>query len=67
MSKDKNDKQISEEFEEELVKMLEEKELKMCEFLNTYMSGSERYRIGEDIIRNMPNAADIAHIKIKFI
>lgn len=56
-----------EELEQKILEMLEVKELEMCKFLNTYMSDSERYRIGEDIIRNMPNAADIAHIKIELI
>jgi hypothetical protein len=50
-----------------IVDMLEKKELEMCEFLNKYMSQDERNRIGEDIVRIMPNCADIAKIKIKLI
>ena len=50
-----------------IVDMLEKKELEMCEFLNIYMSDEERNRIGEDIIRIMPNFADISKIKIELI
>jgi hypothetical protein len=50
-----------------IVKMLEDKEQEMVEFLNKYMSQEERNRIGEDIVRIMPNIADLAHIEVKRI
>jgi hypothetical protein len=56
-----------EKYNKLIVDMLEKKELEMCEFLNKYMSQDERDRIGEDIVRLMPNCADIAKIKIKLI
>jgi len=56
-----------EKYNKLIVDMLEKKELEMCEFLNRYMSQDERNRIGEDIVRIMPNCADIAKIKIELI
>lgn len=47
--------------------MLEKKELEMCVFLNRYMSQEERNRIGEDIVRIMPNKGDIAMIKMEIL
>ena len=50
-----------------LEKMLKDKEQEMCDFLNRYLSDSERVRIGEDIVRIMPNKGDIAKIKLDIL
>ncbi len=52
------------ELEEEILIMLERKQKEMCEFLNEYMTQKERNRIGEDIVRIMPNKGDVAMIKM---
>ena len=52
------------ELEEEILIMLERKQKEMCEFLNEYMTQKERNRIGEYIVRIMPNKGDVAMIKM---
>ena len=54
-------------FDTLLEKMLKDKEQEMCDFLNRYLSDSERVRIGEDIVRIMPNKGDIAKIKLDIL
>jgi hypothetical protein len=50
-----------------IISLLESKEQEMVEFLNRYLSKSERTRIGEDIVRIMPNKGDIAKIKLDIL
>lgn len=48
----------------QIIEMLEAKQKEMIDFLNQHLSDADRQRIGEDIIRIMPNAGDIAKIQI---
>jgi hypothetical protein len=55
---------IMEEYDLQIIKMLEEKQKEMIDFIAIYMSLEERNRIGHDIIDIMPSRADIATIKL---
>jgi hypothetical protein len=56
-----------EKYNKLILEMLDKKTLEMCEFLNKYMTQDERNRIGEDIVRIMPNKGDIAMIKMDIL
>ena len=56
-----------EKYNKLILELLDKKELEMCEFLNKYMTQDERNRMGEDIVRIMPNKGDIAMIKMKIL
>lgn len=56
-----------EKYNKLILEMLDKKTLEMCEFLNKYMTQDERNRIGEDIVRIMPNKGDIAMIKMEIL
>ena len=58
---------IPKEIENLINEMLDKKELEMCNFLNAHLSDLDRRRIGEDIIRIMPNRGDIAQIQITLL
>lgn len=58
---------IKEETYNEILNMLKRKETEMVKFLNRYMSDHDRQRIGEDIIRIMPNGGDLANIQMKLL
>jgi hypothetical protein len=55
------------QYDEEICKMLKEKEEEMIEFINNYMSKKDINRIGDDIVRIMPCRGDIAKIKLDLI
>lgn len=52
------------DYDEQICKMLKDKEDEMIEFLKKYLSQKEMDRIGDDIIRIMPCRGDVAKIKL---
>lgn len=58
---------IIKELEQEILVLLEKKQEEMCDFLNKYMTLEERNRIGDDIVRIMPNKGDVSMIKMKLM
>jgi hypothetical protein len=55
------------EYDEKICQMLKDKEKEMTDFINQYLSKKDINRIGEDIIRIMPQRGDIAKIKLDMI
>jgi|TARA_R110000782_G_scaffold164346_5_gene256386 hypothetical protein len=53
-----------EEYDLQIIKMLEDKKKQMMDFIAIYMPLEEQIRIGHDIIDIMPNQGDIAIIKL---
>ena len=58
---------IMDEYDEKICQMLKDKEKEMTDFINQYLSKKDINRIGEDIIRIMPQRGDIAKIKLDMI